>query len=383
VRLQNQTRPPNRTMINGKATPNLRKNGADGCQPRRRTKRGTLALETALAMPVILLLTAQMISLIWLARLEIRLQGALDRTAAELSLLSPLCRYLESAPTENPADRTARQMSAGDQPQSDRSRGTSPILAALRSFWPDLDLQPLLEDAMLDLASSELLGRFIQYRFSFWLQDAGLEREDRDSAVLNRRLYLDWQLDRRILWLCVSYQVRTPLSLARCQTTAAVPLWIGAPAQQTGNNAGQIWQMDNFSRGLALRERFGGNLPYDFPVIAAWSGGEALMIKSADLTAPTYQDEEAVQELVQEQITRLAGFSGADYRRDGKRRLVTPQMITSRRLLLIIPDNCSQPWLDGLLTDLRARAADHSVVLEVVRFGRSDRFQDGQEQLVS
>lgn len=346
-------------------------------------KKGTLALEAALALPLILLLVAQMISLVLTARLEIQLQGALDRTAAELSLLSPLCRYLEDMQRKDPASELVEQLPGDNTALLDQTGGSTTIMATLQNLWPGLSLEPILRDALLDLASSELLGGFIQYRFTYWLQNCGLVHADNRTRILARRLYLDWQMDRRILWLCVAYQVRTPLGPAKCQAKAAVPIWIGAGTLLTGSSADTIWLMDNLSRGQLLRERFGGNLPYDFPVIASYQDGEALMIKSADLTAPTYQDEDSVRALLEEQVERLAGFAGADYRRANDQMSLTAQMITSRRLLLIIPENCSQDWLDDLLAQLRDWAAGQEVILDTIRYGNSQRYQANQDQLVT
>lgn len=338
-------------------------------------KHASIALEAALVMPVVLLMTAQWISLVLLVNVEMRLQGALDKTAAELSLLSPLCGFLEGRSAEN--EESAGDSAAGQTYDADADQaaaGTSELIDALQAIWPGQTLLPVLQDAALDLASSTLLSQFVQYRLAFWLKDAGISSGDGRSSLRDRRLYLDWQLDRCRLWLCLSYQVQTPLGRIKRYTAAVVPLWLGHRQPTVGSAADDIWQQDNFTRGHLLRARFGGNLPYDFPVVAAFSDGEALMIKSADLTAPTYQDQSAVRSLFTGQIMALSQFEGSDYIRDGISLQITRAMITRRRLLIIIPENCDQAWLDGLISALTTSAEQAGVELEVVRFGHSRRY---------
>ena len=343
---------------------------------RIRRKNASIALEAALVMPIVLLVTAQWISLVLLVNLDMTIQGALDKTAAELSLLSPLCALLETMPGCT-AENSATELPVGqeDAVASELTgAGSGELLAALQAIWPGQSLGPVLADAALDLASSALLGQFLQYRLDYWLQDTGVNDGEGWSSLRNRRLFLDWQLDRRCLWLCLSYQVQTPLCRIKRQATAVVPLWLGFSQPVAGESDDDIWQQDNFSRGQLLRTRFGGNLPYDFPVIASFSGGEALMIKSADLTAPTYQDQETVRSLFAAQVQALSRFENANYIRDDFSLQITPQMIAKRRLLVIIPENCSQSWLDELIGDMQAMASQAAVGLDVVRFGRSSRY---------
>lgn len=61
------------------------------------------------------------------------------------------------------------------------------------------------------------------------------------------------------------------------------------------NNEEDIWSLDNFTRGKKIREIFGANLPFNFPVIARFNSGTATMIKSMDITTKSYQNPEMVK----------------------------------------------------------------------------------------
>lgn len=322
-------------------------------------KRGGLSLEAAVIMPLVLMLTATLIVALYCVEAQIKIKGALDRTAAELSLLSPACQLIEEI--------------SFDDPQI--SENASELNAVIQEICPGESLESVLADAMLDLASSALVGKILQNRLDYWLGEAWSGQPGWAGCLGSRKLYLDWKTGSQQLWLCLSYQLKTPLGAMTRQANAVVPLWTGQSKRVNGDAADEIWQLDNFSRGQRLRELHGANLPYDFPVIARFTAGEALSIKSIDLTAPTYQDQDSIKENLLEQIEILASFKGADYFREEASVTITSQSITSRRLLLIIPGNCRQTWLNELLTEMTSQAAENSVNLQIVRFGSSTRYQ--------
>jgi hypothetical protein len=337
-----------------------------------KSRFGSLCLEAALILPFVLLLTAQMISLIILTRIEIVVEASLERTASELSLLSPFCEALadwQQGSSSNQDDSQYPLDHIVDLP------GTGELPDMLQNIFPDQDLKPLLRDMTLDLASSALLGQFLLNRFEFWLQDSASSQRNGTPRLVDQRLYLDWKLNGRQLWLCLSWQYRSPLGAVRRLSCSVVPLWIGKDRKAASGEADQVWLMDNFSRGKYLRQLFGGHLPYDFPVIAAINQMEALSIKSADLTAPTYQDASNLADLITAHMDNLAGFCEAHYHRRGTDIDLLPQMIEHRRLLLIIPENSQQAWLNDLLQEMQTLAAEKSIQLQIIRFGRSSRFK--------
>ncbi|MGI6333671.1 MAG: hypothetical protein ACOX1A_03490 [Saccharofermentanales bacterium] len=133
--------------------------------------------------------------------------------------------------------------------------------------------------------------------------------------------------------------------------------------------------LDNFSRGKRFRTLFGANLPDDFPVIARFEQGEAVMIKSIDLTAPTYQKQQYTEQHLERMIRRLAEFSGASYRKKDVTIQINAGTISQKRLLLIIPTNSSQQFLDTTIANLTSYAEAAQIRLQIVRYGKSERYQ--------
>jgi hypothetical protein len=335
--------------------------------------RGSISLEAVLVLPVLLIICWFMLSQIIAVTAEIKLGGAVRRTAAEMSLLGPAARLLETAGS------TAARSS--DPDVGDTVQDVETLFAAI---FPGLSAEQLLYGFTLDIASTHLIGPAVLSRVSFWLDDAeagqpgtaGNSRSLWRHSIRDLHVFLDWQLGRQQLWLCVSWQQQHALGLQRRTTCAVVPLWTGHDDQRAAeSNQDSIWLLDNFTRGQTFREQMGATLPYDFPVIATFESGTATAIKSMDLTAPTYAGQSAFSRQVSDYIEAVAGFAGADYNKGDTRITIGSGEITGRRLLLVIPQNSGQNWLDASLAELGLLAAGSGVDLQVVRTGISTRYQ--------
>jgi hypothetical protein len=137
-----------------------------------------------------------------------------------------------------------------------------------------------------------------------------------------------------------------------------------------GNNPqviDDIWSLSNFERGKKLRALFGGNLPGNFPVISRFESatGQAVMIKSMDLTAPYYQTKENAIEKLENYLKELAAFEGATYGAVDIRK----HQITSKQLTLVIPNNTLAPGVALALENSSRRAAALGITLVVERHG--------------
>lgn len=328
-----------------------------------------------MVLPVILILLVAFLAMQSAVTAEIKLKGALDRTAAELALLSPLAQVIEPI------------LSDGSLSESENE----PVLVGqledlVRTIIPDFSLEDLAADFMLDATSTAALGQVLQQRVAYWLQTmedgqsarSGSAASSWERQLQDSRIYLDWRLEQRQLWLCLSYRLSTPLGQSDRQIRSIVPLWLGdfaaiKPGESEAAD-GSVWLLDNFTRGQIIRRAMGGDLPYDFPVIARFSGGEATMIKSLDLTAPGYQQIDALLGQVGSYLENLAGFTGAVYERDGHVIRITTDEIISRRLILVVPANASQAWLADAWSVLGNRARSMGIVLQIVPYGDSLRY---------
>lgn len=348
----------------------------------RQSRKGSLSLEAALVLPVILLLLISFLGMQSAITAEIKLKGALDRTAAELALLSPLAQAIGPILAESDA-------STVDSTQGESAGGTiliADLEQAVGEIIPGFSLEDLARDFLLDASSTAVLGQVLQQRIEYWLQETGTgQSTDSGSAasqwekqLADRRIYLDWRVTQKQLWLCLSYRLSTPLGWTDRQIRSIVPLWFGdldAIIASDGELAdGSVWLLDNFTRGQIIRREMGGDLPYDFPVIARFAGGEAIMIKSLDLTAPGYQQLDTLLDQAGSYLDALAGFKGATYERPDKVVIVEPDEIASRRLILVVPANASQSWLGDAWSELNRQALAMGVVLQIVTHGDSTRY---------
>jgi hypothetical protein len=129
-------------------------------------------------------------------------------------------------------------------------------------------------------------------------------------------------------------------------------------SQQLGQN---VWQMGLQTRGLAIENALGGNLPAGFKTIDRFTNGIATSIKSIDLTAKTYQNTSQLWSTVSGYVTKLANFQGATL----GQYAITAQQITGRELVLATSPGASQAQLQ-LLQQLQAWAAQYNVILTLV-----------------
>ncbi|MGE5614207.1 MAG: TadE/TadG family type IV pilus assembly protein [Bacillota bacterium] len=160
---------------------------------------------------------------------------------------------------------------------------------------------------------------------------------------------------------------------------AKVKAWMGGDETKgvlndaEGNAADDIWSLSNFQRGLKIRRLFGANLPTNFPVIARFDGSKAVMIKSMDLTAASYQEGDNAQKTLMKYIDELAGYKGQN-KPWGSDDIVIPRdSIKSRELLLVIPKNKLSEANEQMLSEMVAKAGSKGVTLVVERYGTKKR----------
>ncbi len=320
------------------------------------SRQGGIALEAAIALPLVFLFFAALLAGLIHEHERLHLIRAADRAASEIALVLPLLsagrEVLEPQLFDGLLDRLERD-------------------AGLASLRPDLEGELSEWVSALETYGLQVFAR---NRITYWLErDLALALPDRQQDV-----EIIWEKDRTWGWLV--YTLRRPRFglVFRTSVRSVIPVWPqrDRPAPAGGEEAdGSVWDLDNFSRGQVIRRRFEANLPDDFPVIAIWNNGEATAIHSLDLTAPTYQSAGEVRRAVQRRLDQLAQFTGAQYVRQAFELTVTADQICSRRLILVIPANGSQAWLEAVLTELDQNAQSQNIRLEVMRHGASTRYE--------
>jgi len=156
------------------------------------------------------------------------------------------------------------------------------------------------------------------------------------------------------------------------QTACAKAWTIGSVAmdsEDTHSDEDDIWSLDNFTRGKKLREIFGGNLPFNFPVIASFKDGVATMIKSMDLTASTYQTADVVREKLYGYIEEIANFQGQEEPWGKDRIVIKNDDIKQKQLVLIIPGNTIQSEVERELYECIDYAKSRGVTMTIEKYG--------------
>ncbi|MDO5733691.1 MAG: hypothetical protein Q4P08_00905 [Eubacteriales bacterium] len=315
-------------------------------------KEASIVLELALAIPIFLFAAYFMISAILAQRQALVLRHALEQTANELEVLLPLVE-----------DGAALLF------------GEAQVAELIAEILPE---NPgLLESAALDLASSELLGTFLQARVDYWAQATASQLQLR-LAEHNRQILLSWRDGGQSLLMTLYYELTTPWTKHEQRSSAYVPLWLSTSAEggsedSDSEDRDNIWSESNFTRGREFRAAYGANLPFNTPVIAYYAAGHAKAIRSLDLTAPSYQDKAQASEQILYEIKRLAKYQGGKI--PGARELKAEQ-IQRRELLLIIPENSPAEYSEEFWQAQKSLAAQYGVELKLVRDQNSYRYAD-------
>jgi hypothetical protein len=339
----------------------------------RYERKGSMSLEAVLVLPMVLFLAFFMMSQILAVITEIKVSGALDKTASEFALIGPAVSLLRE-----PIDSTR----LGDKLQE----ATQEVDTLTDMILPEAGLDALASSVPGDAASTAIIGPFVMCRIMYWLDQTHIGSGLVDGFSLcpgpgTLDLFLDWQIDQQQLWICVTWETHALIGVQKHTLHQVVPLWIGSEKEEedtSGQLPGSVWMLDNFSRGQTIRTWFGGDLPHDFPVIAEFYDGAATSIKSLDVTAPTYASRDAFSRKVTSCIDQLSDFSGARYQKGGVSIHISENEICQRQLVLVMPENGTRTWLERELANLTAHARDKGVFFHVVRSGTSERFTQSE-----
>lgn len=149
-------------------------------------------------------------------------------------------------------------------------------------------------------------------------------------------------------------------------TTLRFRGWVrgDSPLSSLMQSGVSVWSFDNFTRGKMIRDIFGGDLPYDYPVIASFKDGVALMIKSIDTTKPTYQNASNLQREIEEMADKLHTFQGVP----GE---IETEAIRTKKILLVVPENTAPEQLNVLFEEIRLQGVNRQIQMEVQFFQES------------
>ncbi len=178
--------------------------------------------------------------------------------------------------------------------------------------------------------------------------------------------------------IVVRYKVRLPIPVKFVSDLEFVQrvkakAWMGGDESKgvlDGQTGGEdIWSLSNFQRGLKIRRKFGANLPDSFPVIARYENGRAVMIKSMDLTAASYQVPGNAEKTLKGYVNELVKYKGQNKPWGRDDILIRGDDIQQKELLLVIPENKVSESVDSMLSDMVRYAESRGVRLEIKKYG--------------
>lgn len=175
--------------------------------------------------------------------------------------------------------------------------------------------------------------------------------------------------------LTSTYSIYTPFRIIQKQFTIPLRLW------DHGDHSGKIeesedaniWDYDNFNRGKVLRRRFGGNLPFGFPVLSGYSNGNILIIKSMDLTAATWESPQEVKVQMQESIDAVSSYQGTSGTWGEEKITINSKDIRGRFVIFIIPQNTQMEKYSRIFDEIRNARTEVGMQIEIIPYQESRR----------
>ena len=235
-----------------------------------------------------------------------------------------------------------------------------------------------------DISATLLLGKGIRDRIVATFYSYFPENDLLHDRIRNVSVYVDYDESNKVIWLRVYYEWNTFLGPAERMIESAVPIYgdleLSLPAtEDSGTAADKVWSLTNFERGLSIRASFGGNLPFNYPVIACWDNGTATSIKSIDLTAPGYLSGGELTDNVTGFLNDLSNFEGTENAWGNAQIKIENEMITSKVLLIVIPENSPENVYNELLA-CNSIACMQGIEMRIEKFGNSYQYIDREPE---
>ena len=330
-----------------------------------RSRIGSVVIEAAIAVSLFMVLICAAISSVTAVNAELYMQRASENVVSELNVVIPLASNGISCADDLVSAFGVADNVSFDTDQLDDALG----VIGSASGVTGVDLE--------DLVGTALFGRYVRDRIVeeyYSLVNSEWVYED---IVQDVSVYLDYESADKSIYVSVYYDIvagKVRLPRSYCTSIAlyadAIPLR-STENEEKKDSEGSVWDLENFERGQAIREQFGGNLPYNFPVIAYSTENEVVSIKSMDTTSPYYEERPNVRKKLKSYIKDLEGFNGAD--QSGISVQMTPS--TRKTLLLIIPENGSESSRQ-YISEMEEYAAERGIGLKVEEYEKSNHYND-------
>lgn len=291
-------------------------------------KKGTVTIESAIGFTAVLLLIACIISAINLYRTDILMRRSVNQCCENMSLLYPV--------TVTAGDAASVLLNAFPDTGIEGTKAAS-VLGTIAKVTGGTDLASgfKLEEKVLEgVMAGSMAKNIVKY---YKQRNGGSSFFCPDDIDIN----FDISNKRHVIEVTTDYSVLTLAGRKYKKIYSIIPLYGDSTLILQGDEVKQsskdIWSLDNFSRGDAFRSIFNVNMPKTYPVIDNYANGNAMSLKTIDLTAPYYKTKSRIINNIKSDIDELSAFNGADKQINGKEYNISH--IASRTLKVIIPGN--------------------------------------------
>ncbi len=339
-------------------------------------KRGTVILEAAIAVPIILLTFIILLVGINCVQADLAFAQAVDQSTNEAAIVVPVVDAGLDVISDILSGIDNREGQEDSASQNDSLSGVAQGLGFVHALTDYIGIEG--EDVLGTL----VFGKAIRDRI-VWTYDQLCQNKLIRNSIKNVSVYVDYNRMQKTIYLDVYYEWVTPFSTFEKKIRSSIPVYaelqLNLDLQSDQKTADSVWEMSNFERGLYFRKLYGANLPESFPVISAWENGTATSIKSIDLTAPGYQSGNDLEKKVFSHINDLARYSGTDQPWGKDHIFIDGQDINNRVLILIIPENAPDSIINELY-EYENYANNHGVDLICKQHGVSARYQQDESE---
>jgi len=331
-------------------------------------KKGGVALEASIVTPIFLLSIVFLLQLMICIRSETYLMQAVDQVSAEMAVAAPAAGAGLQAVTE-----LSGHFLAGFQEGNESGvlENVGQVIGGIGAVFEGIGIEGE------DILGTILLGEVVRDRILSYYQSY-----DNKSIPMNSisdvSVYLDFNNEEKWIRLEVYYVRNTLFGKEKRELYSLVPLYERisfAFSNTEDSSADAVWELGNFQRGTILNEKFGGNLPFTYPVISKWENGTATSIKSIDMTAPSYQSGMTLEQKILGHLFDLSHYFGTNTPWGSQEIFIQAEDIKRKSLFLVIPKNAPMETL-SVLNRMKDTAAEMDLELHWEYYGNSYRYEE-------
>lgn len=333
-------------------------------------KKGSIVLESTIVFTAFLVFIVSVITIIDLNRTNMLMQAAVEETCEKLQILPPLRIPLQDS-ISTVLNALPESINSSEVVTKSVS-GLSSLLLSVNNSSDNRLLDILYSETFNQYVTGDIANEYISMNNGndFFMPD-------------NISTELDINADSNYIELIVTYNKLTIVGDIERKIYSVIPMYgdfdldlYDSDDVLRGEVDDDIWNQDNFTRGLVLRERFGANLPALFPTIDTYNDGLVTSITTIDTTSVLYGRRNSLNIKLISEINALSEFKGAETTINGTYYCVSGDEITDRVLMVILPEN--DRYLDDneLYNSIIEYGDEREVEVQIIRYGHSSKYEE-------